>query len=119
MPLFGRQPPVPRRQHPDPAIERELERIRQLQRRHQVKEDQINDYRVEIDELHKQLRRYGHRLSAGHGSPVDNNRAIEIADQRVISLQGEIRSLEADIDRIHDEIGRRQDQLNSDDLAYL
>jgi chromosome segregation ATPase len=105
--------------HPDPVIERELERIRQLQRRCHTKEDQIHDYRVEIDNLHGALRRYERKLVGNPVSPKSVRDAIEAADKRVLSLQAEIRQIEAEIDKVHDEVGARQDRLSPSDLSYL
>lgn len=107
------------RPHPDPAVERELERIRLLQRRYRVKEDQVNDYRAEIVELHDELRRFGRRLTEGYGRASDVKHAIETADKRVLALQAEIRQVEGEIGKIHDEIGARQDKLSPSDLSYL
>lgn len=50
--------------HPDPSVENDLERIRALRQRCQVKDDQINDYRAEIEELHKVLRKWGRQVAA-------------------------------------------------------
>jgi peptidoglycan hydrolase CwlO-like protein len=99
-------------------VERELDRIRLLRRRCEVKDDQINDYRVEIDELHGALREHSRRLRSPYASSRVRD-AIKADDARVTSLQGEIRALEADIDKTQDEIAARMDKLNSSDLAYL
>jgi SMC interacting uncharacterized protein involved in chromosome segregation len=99
-------------------VERELGRIRQLRRRCGTKDDQINDYRVEIDELHVLLRRHSVKLRTT-GSPSQIESAIKADDARATALQSEIRALEADIDKTQDEIEARMDKLNSSDLAYL
>jgi chromosome segregation ATPase len=118
----GRQnAPNSRGPHPDPLVERDLERVRQLQRRADVKAEQIADYRVEIDTLHETLRDHSDRLSGGRIGvhPDSIIAAIEADDARVVQLQSEIRALEHDIDQVHDEIASRMDKLTPSDLAFL
>lgn len=109
------------RSHPDPITENELERIRALQRRCDVKAEQISDYRVEIDELHRKMREWGGRL--GHNilevQRAGYRTAIAGADKRVVQLQGEIRQLEQEADDARDRIGTLQGKLDPSDLAYL
>jgi chromosome segregation ATPase len=106
--------------HPDPSVENDLERIRALRQRCQVKDDQINDYRAEIEELHKVLRKWGRQLSNGHGAaPSTIKESIGLGDKRVVQLQGEIRQLEQDADQAREQIGAIQVALSASDLAFL
>lgn len=92
-----------------------------MRQRAEVKAEQIGDYRAEIDELHAALRKHSTRLSVGsYGVHPDSIiAAIEADDGRAVQLQGEIRALEQDIDRVHDEIASRMDKLTPSDLAFL
>jgi chaperonin cofactor prefoldin len=117
-----RPEPEPVRSHPDPEVERQLARIRQLQQRLTVKARQIDTYQTEIGMLHKALRGHSRKLTS---TSIDQDTrkgidaAIEADDKRAKHLQGEIRVLEQDMDQVQDDIGTRMGKLSPSDLAFL
>jgi chromosome segregation ATPase len=112
-------PPPSRRPHPDARIEAELQRILSLRATAARKESQVGQYQNEIAKLHDQLRAISHKNMTGNlygGGLTANTQPVE---RRVAGLQGEIRKLETEVSQVHDEIGKRVEQLSDTDLAYL
>jgi uncharacterized small protein (DUF1192 family) len=112
--------PVPeRRPHPDARIEAELQRIISLRATVARKESLIGQYQTEIDKLHAQLRTVSDRNM--HGTLYGGGLKAHVLplEQRVGSLQGEMRNLETEVGQVHDEIGKHIAELNDADLAYL
>jgi hypothetical protein len=110
------------RSHPDPEVERQLARVRQLQQRLTSKAGQVDAYQAEIGLLHKALRGHSHKLtssSVGPNTQAGIQAAIDADGERAKHLQGEIRALESDIDGVQDDIDIRMGKLSPSDLAYL
>jgi len=101
-------------------METRLQRILGLRARVDVKEGQIHDYRVEIDNLHDHMRGLADDWVPDEDqTSEDLHKLIATADARARALQSEIRQLEADMDGIRDEIEKRMAELDASDLAYL
>ena len=110
-----RKPAVPPR-HPDPATERELERIRSLQRRTALVEAQMRSGLDHLGRLNTAQRTQLEEMSHSyHGAPA----AVAATEKAIASERAEIRQLGLDLDRVHDEIAQRQQAMNPDDLAWL
>jgi len=117
-PLRRHREPPPRKPHPDARIEAELQRIISLRGSAARKEAQIGQYGAEVAKLHDQLRTASSKSMTGnlYGGLTANVQPLE---RRVAALQGEMRKLEAEVGQVHDEIGKRIEQLHDTDLAYL
>lgn len=109
----------PRRPHPDARVEAELQRIISLRATAARKETLAGQYQSEIGTLHDQLREVSRKNMNGSlcGGGLTAN--VQPLERRVAGLQGEMRKLEAEVGQVHDEIGKRIEQLNDTDLAYL
>ena len=107
MGLFRRRAPE-RRQHPDPAVEAQLQRILWLRGTVAGKEDEVAGTRRDIRKADKAVRRDARKY------PPDVTLGWRAADlrQRAAVLEAEIRGL-------YDEIGERIAAVDADDLLWL
>jgi predicted nucleic acid-binding Zn-ribbon protein len=108
--IFRRRHAPPRQPHPDPRMEARLQRIVALRESAARKGDLSRQYAGEIGKLSK-----GYRNRAFNGYPA----SAGDLERRLNALQGELRQVEAEIGRIHDEIAARTAELSDTDLAYL
>lgn len=120
--MIRRNRPAPEpASHPDPVIDRELRRIRQLRDRCAAKKSQAGDYQHAIRETLDSISDAHRRVRDSAYSTMWDDVVDSVTSQeaQVAALQQAIRDLEADVDRLHDEIADREGKLCPSDLAYL
>jgi hypothetical protein len=111
--MFGKRhaPGVPARTpHPDPRTETRLQRIIALRESADRKGALIGQYTAEVGKLSTD---YRSRVNYHFGNGTGHIKA------RIKDLQREIRQLEGEIDRTHEDIAKRTDELDDTDLSYL
>ena len=96
-----------REPHPDPAIELQLEEILDLRASIDRRAALIEQYREQIDDLHKDAR-YN-----------NNTELVKIFYERADQLGEKIRALEGEIEPVHERIRELQGKIGPDDLAFL
>ena len=96
-----------REPHPDPAIELQLQEILDLRASIDRRTALIEQYREQIDDLHKDARY--------------NNKAemVKIFYERADQIDEKIRALEGEIEPVHEQIRGLASKIGPDDLAYL
>lgn len=109
MSIFKRSTsPPPRRAHPDPRVEVQLQRIISLRRAAQRNEDQLDEFQQELGHANRTAAR-----NPG-GSDTKRYRLREID-----RLNEEITRLNRETADLHDQIGALCDKLTADDLLWL
>lgn len=106
----------PRRHHQDPEIERELERIRSLQRRAASLEEQSRQEIGALRRLHQLQRANIEKVADGLGHA---SLAVAATEKGIAGQQEQIRRLGLEVDQVHDEIAKREGAMSPSDLAYL
>jgi predicted nucleic acid-binding Zn-ribbon protein len=96
-----------REPHPDPAIELQLEEILDLRASIDRRAALIEQYREQIDDLHKDAR-YN-----------NNTELVKIFYERADQLDEKIGALEGEIEPVHERIRELQGKIGPDDLAFL
>jgi hypothetical protein len=91
-------------------MEARLQRIVALRESAARKEDLSRQYAGEVGELSAEYRT---RAKLGQGGRATG------MERRLKALQADIRQLEGEIGRVHDEIAERTAELSDTDLAYL
>ena len=109
MSLFRRAAPAPppRRPHPDPRVEAELQRIISLRKAIARKEDLAARNHDQIAALRETVAK--HPTWSGH---LDRQ-------EQIVTLLEETGDLDAEVTGLHDEIAKRITALSDTDIAYL
>jgi hypothetical protein len=109
------------RHHSDPEIERQLQWIRDLRRRADLKLSQVDGYRIEIPKLLDLLRKHSHSLARTSyaRAAFHIKEAIVAEEDRLTRLQQEVRVLDREAGAIYDEIAVRMEKLDPSDLEFL
>lgn len=117
---WPRRKPPPRVPHEDPKVELQLQRILGAQERITRAVTSITDYQEEIFALLVLARKLGG--DAADADPItagQHNRQITQAEQRIKTLQAEMRTLEESILQAQELIQAISEDLTSEDLGHL
>jgi hypothetical protein len=106
--MWGKRQPEPqRRPHPDARIEVQLQRIRSLRLAVERKEELLAETQQQLIDLRD--------YTARHPGSENHHRRLSL----IGTLLDDLKDLDAEVARLHDDIAGRCDALSDTDLAYL